>query len=132
MIGLDTNVLVRYLAQDDPAQTALAGRLIESLTPDEPGFVSEVVLVETVWVLESCYGAGAAQIARVVETLLYIESLVIDATEPVWRALRQFQQSGGDFPDALVTALARQAGCSMVYSFNRGATRRSGMTLLRD
>lgn len=131
MIGLDTNVLVRDLAQDDPKQARLATDLIESLTADKPGFVSQVVLVETVWVLESCYAADAGRIAEVVETLAHVESLVVDEADVVWRALRQFKQAGGDLTDALVAALAGRAGCDTVYTFDRGAAKRFDMTLLR-
>ena len=63
MIGLDTNVLVRYIAQDDIAQSAKASALIESLTADEPGYVTQVALVEVVWVLSSLYAADRVQIA---------------------------------------------------------------------
>lgn len=131
MIGLDTNVLVRYLAQDDPGQTPLATRLIESLTADSPGYISHVVLVETVWVLESCYDADATRVAQVVETLLHVEALIVDEADVVWRALREFKRSGGDLADALVATLARRAGCETVYSFDRGAAKRFDMTLLQ-
>lgn len=131
MIGLDTNVLVRYLTQDDPVQCPAATQLLESLTAEEPGFVSHLVLVETVWVLESCYAAEAMRIATVLETLLSVESIVVDEPEVAWRALRQFKPRGGDFADTLISALCRRAGCATVYSFDRGAARRSGMTLLQ-
>lgn len=131
MTGLDTNVLVRYLTQDDPKQAPLATRLIESLSRDTPAFVSHVVLVETVWVLESCYDADTSRLATVVETLLNVESIVVDEAEVIWRALRQFKQAGGDFADGLVSALARRAGCETIYSFDRGAAKRYGMTLLQ-
>ena len=55
MIGLDTNVLVRYIMQDDPKQAALANKLIEGLTAATPGYVSLVAIVELVWVLESAF-----------------------------------------------------------------------------
>ena len=61
MIGLDTNVLVRYIAQDDAAQSPKASTLIESLTVDEPGYVTQVALVEVVWVLSSLYAADRDQ-----------------------------------------------------------------------
>ena len=131
MIGLDTNVLIRYLAQDDVKQAALATRLVESLTPEQPGFVSHVVLVEIVWVLETCYGADAAKIEQVVETLLRIAGIVVDRAEVVWRALRQFKQSRGDFSDALVVGLARDAGSEKVYTFDQIAAKRHGMTQLK-
>ena len=130
MIGLDTNVLVRYLAQDDPKQTAAATRLLGSLSVASPGFVSQVVLAETVCVLQSRYAADASQIGQVVETLLRTEVIRVERADVAWRALRRFRQDQGDFPDALVAELARAAGCKQIYSFDRGAVKRSGMTLL--
>ena len=131
MIGLDSNVLVRYLAQDEPKQSALASRLIESLTADDPGFVSQVVLAETAWVLESCYAADAARVEAVVETLLRTESIRVQQPDVVWRALRRFKASYGDFADTLIAEIAADAGCRVVYSFDRAAARRTGMKLLQ-
>lgn len=125
-----TNVLVRYLTQDDAAQAALATRLIESLTSDAPGFVSHVVLVEVAWVLESCYALGGAALGEVLETVLRTDALRIERAEVAWRALRRFRQEGCDFSDALVTELALTAGCDAIYSFDNSAAKRSGMTLL--
>ena len=73
MIGLDTNVLVRYIMQDDAKQARQAATLIESLTPQRPGFISVVALVELVWVLESVYALTRAQIVQALQTLLNIE-----------------------------------------------------------
>lgn len=71
MIGLDTNVLVRYIVQDEPAQARSATQLIERvLTPEHPGFVNYVVICELVWVLESAYGFARAQIIPVLRQLL--------------------------------------------------------------
>lgn len=130
MIGLDTNVLVRYIAQDDPRQSPRATRLIESLSGTEPGFISHVVLAETVWVLESCYGTDASKIAEVIETLLRIDGLVVDRADIAWLALREFKQRPGDFPDVLIAAIARGAGCTSVQTFDHGAAKRAGMSLL--
>lgn len=130
MIGVDTNVLVRYLAQDDARQSAAATRLFQSLSAAAPAFVSHIVLAETVWVLQSCYAADAQRIDQIVETLLRTEAVQVERADVVWRALRRFRQAQGDFPDALVTELALAAGCKQVYSFDRGAVKRSGMTSL--
>lgn len=130
MIGVDTNVLVRYLAQDDPRQAAAATRLFESLSAAEPAFVSHVVLVEAVWVLQSRYAADAGQVAQVIETLLRTDVMMIEGADVVWRAVRRFRKDGGGFPDALVAELALAAECGRTVSFDRGAVRRSGMTLL--
>ena len=79
MIGLDTNVLVRYLTQDDPIQSPQATRLIEQkLSEANPGFVSVVAIVETVWVLERAYGFAALEIATAIENALQADALVIE------------------------------------------------------
>ena len=71
MIGLDTNVLVRYLAQDDPIQSLKATEIFEQrLTAEDPGFVSVVAMVETVWVLDRAYGLAKHEISAAIERLL--------------------------------------------------------------
>ncbi len=70
MIGLDTNVLVRYIAQDDAKQSPIATKLITSLTTENPGFISQVSLVELVWVMQSCYKASKPEVVAILETLL--------------------------------------------------------------
>ena len=131
MIGVDTNVLVRYLVQDEPQQAARATRLLGSLSAEEPAFVSVVVLAETVWVLESCYAADASLIEKVVETLLRTDAVHVASADVVWRTLRRFKADHGDFADTLIAELAKADGCGTVYTFDRGAAKRAGMTLLR-
>jgi len=93
MIGLDTNVLVRYLTQDDPKQAARATRVVEEeLSENVPGFIGLMVLVETVWVLQRLYGASA-------------------------------EESSCGFADAIPAAAALIAGCSKTLTFDRGAVR---------
>lgn len=130
MIGLDTNILVRYLAQDHASQTRQATRLIESLTPAQPGYIPLLVVIETVWVLESCYDTGRSEIAQIVETMLSIDSLVVEQSDNAWRALRRFKREGGDFADALIAAQAVSASCDSVYTFDKDAAKRTGMMLL--
>ena len=103
MIGLDTNVLVRYLVEDDSEQAAKAAKLIEKrCTEDDPGFVNRIVLCELVWVLESAYGYARATIAATIEGLLRTAELEIDAVEVAWSALTAYRTGGADFSDALV------------------------------
>src|ERR1700742_3589728 len=102
MIGLDTNVLVRYIAQDDAVQSSKATALVESLTVDDPGYAAQVALMEVVWVLGSLYAADRADIAKVVEALLRTRELVIESAETVWKALRLFASSKADFADCLI------------------------------
>jgi predicted nucleic-acid-binding protein len=128
--GIDTNVLVRYIAQDDPAQSRKATTLVErDCTESSPGFVGLVVLVEVVWVAESCYGATRADIAQLVRRLLGTRQLVVQEAEPVWQALHAFEQGKADFADCLIERSATAAGCKRTVTFDRNAAK-TGMSLL--
>jgi predicted nucleic-acid-binding protein len=130
MIGLDTNVLVRYLTQDDPAQAAHATRVVEKeLSENTPGFIGQVVLVETVWVLQRLYGASAQEIRECVSDLLSSRNIVVENREVVARALTVGEENACSLTDALITAAALIAGCSKTLTFDRGAVR-AGMTLI--
>lgn len=130
MIGLDTNVLVRYVMQDDPKQSQKASKLIESLTPEAPGFVPLVSLVEIVWVLSSCYDLTRDQIAQALEALLRAKEIVLDRAEQVSQALRTFGASSADFADCLIERTAAAAGCEKTMTFDAGAAKAAGMTLI--
>jgi len=130
VIGIDTNVLVRYIAQDDPAQSKRANRLIEDeCSAAIPGFISLVVLVELAWVSESCYDASRGEVAEMVRRILSIRQLVVQDAEVAWKAVRVFESSKADFADCLVERMAAAAGCSAVMTFDKAAAR-AGMTLL--
>ncbi len=127
MIGLDTNVLVRYFVADDPAQSARAARFIESrCTMDDPGFVDRVALCELVWVLSSGYGYGRAEIARVLDALLASRDIVLEDHEAVRGAARAFERGAADFADALIGLVNRARGCAATATFDRKAARLAG------
>ena len=134
MIGLDTNVLVRYLTQDDPDQALLATQLIETrLSDKEPGFISLVVLVELYWVLERLYGARPAEIVDTIADMLDVTQLQFQERETVQSALEDWRlrkTSKAQLPDVLIAQLARKFGCTQVVSFDKAAVRSAGMTLL--
>lgn len=130
MIGLDTNVLVRYIMQDDPRQAAKATKLMEGLTADAPGFIALVSVVELVWVLSSCYGLGRAQISQVLDVLLRSKQLVVDQAEHVVRALRAYGNGSADFADCLIERTAAAAGCGQTMTFDVAASKTAGMTLM--
>ena len=124
MIGLDTNVLIRYLTQDDPVQSAKATEILERrLTPKNPGFVSIVVMVETVWVLDRAYGLTAQEIATAVERLLQVEVLAIEYEQEVFAATVAMKQGRGSFADALIAELGVRAGCTRTLTFDQKALR---------
>ncbi len=131
MIGLDTNVLVRYIVQDDAVQSALATRLIEQqCSPDRPGFIGLVALIELVWVSESCYAAAKIDIVKILRLLLSTKQLLIQDAEIVWQALRLFESSDTDFVDCLTERISAASGCEKTVTFDKKAAR-AGMVLLK-
>lgn len=132
MIGLDTNVIVRYLAQDDERQAAAARRLIEgSLSAESRGFISIVSLAEIVWVMTANYRASRTAVADIVEGLLTAPQLALERADVIWRALRAYRESKADFSDALIAELGREAGCSKTVTFDRNAAAHPGFEALR-
>ena len=131
MIGLDTNVLVRYIMQDDARQSPKATKLMESLGVEEPGFVSLVSVVELGWVLSSSYDLNRAQVAQALELLLRTKTVVIDRADEVIKALRVFKASSADFADCLIERTAASAGCGRTMTFDVGAAKTAGMTLIQ-
>jgi len=133
VIGIDTNVLVRYLAQDDAVQSPAAARLIDGFTRDAPGFISQVTLVETVWVLTRAYNAynmTRAAIADTVETLLRASELVVHDAEISYLALATYRATKADFSDALIAHGGLLAGCRETLTFDKAAAHAPGMKLL--
>ena len=130
MIGLDTNVLARYVMQDDSEQSQKASRLIESLTSEAPGFVPLVALIELVWVLISCYDLTREQVAQALDALLRAKEIVLERAEQVAQALRTFGAGSADFTDCLIERTAAAAGCGKTMTFDTGAAKFAGMTLI--
>ena len=134
MIGLDTNVLVRYLAQDDVRQGKRAIEVIEGeLSSSKPGFISLVVLAEVCWVLKRRYSATRREIADVLDDLLAMAVFVIERRDVVQLALQRFRLDGrakSSFVDFLIAEVARDAGCTEIFTFDKGASRGAGSRLL--
>ena len=131
MIGLDTNVLVRYIMQDDPKQSPKASALIESLDSENPGFITVVSVVELYWVLTSSYGLTGQQVKQALEVLLRTKQIIVDRADQVLRALRVFDGGKADFADCLIERTAVSAGCEQTMTFDVGAAKHAGMTLIR-
>lgn len=127
MIGLDTNVLVRYIAQDDTRQSAQASRLIEAMSADDPAFVSMIAIAELVWVLDEVYAMDRDELAEVVQTLLETDSIVVQSAPLIWQALRDFKASGAGFADHLIERVSAAAGCVDTFTFDKKAARTAGM-----
>jgi len=131
MLGIDTNVLVRYFAQDDPLQSPVANGFIEnSLSPNHPGHVSLVTLAEFNWVMHSVYRNPVVDISQALLLLLDDKRFVVQEASAAWAALDAYRSEGVDFADALIAALDRAAGCTTNVTFDRNAARSAGVILL--
>lgn len=130
MIGLDTNILVRFLVRDDEEQHNRVVRLLrEGSERGETFFVGEVVLAEVVWVLASRYRCTRTEVSSVVRKLAEAEDLVFESTERLVRALRSFDRGKGGFADYLIAERARDAGCSAVATFDRALHAEAGFVV---
>jgi len=131
MIGLDTNVLVRFLTHDDPVQTPAAIKLMSSLSSAFPGFVSLVAITELSWVLKSLYNFEKSEVELVLENLLRSDALIVEKSEIVWQALRKFKTSNAGFSDCLVERSGDAAECLYTLTFDKRAVA-IGMRLLEN
>lgn len=129
MIGLDTNVLARYVLEDDPRQSPVAAALVESLTKHRPGFITHVALVELHWLLHRVYRVPRDQCLKVLHRLVEMRELEFEDGESVVRALA-LAEDGADFADALIAASGELFGVREFVTFDRDAAKRLGWTAL--
>ena len=132
MIALDTNVLVRYLVDDDARQAEAARALLAELASEQPGFVCREVAVELAWVLDRAYGFSRDRIATIFEDLVATEELHIEAADDVIRAADGYRRGGAGFSDQMISAAARRSGADTLYTFDRQAARLRGAVLLGE
>ncbi len=131
MIGLDTNILIWYLTQDDPVLSPKATSLItRQLSFANPGFVTIVTMVEIAWVLASVYSLSIAEIADEIERILTADALVVEREQQVFVAMMLFKKGTAEFEDALIGLLSARAGCSHTLTFDKKASRLPGFELL--
>jgi predicted nucleic-acid-binding protein len=127
VIALDTNVLVRFLVEDDPVQGRRAKAMIrKAIDSGDPCFVSEVVVCELVWVLETSYKVDRGEIGRILGQLLRAQHLTFPAAERLTRALGAYESGRGDFAGYLIRESATEAGCDSVATFDRALLREPG------
>ncbi|HEY1902970.1 MAG TPA: type II toxin-antitoxin system VapC family toxin [Terracidiphilus sp.] len=130
MIGLDTNVLVRFFAQDDPLQSPRADEIMSSLTTESPGWVGLTTVLELVWVLGNKGRFDRKAITRILDQLLSREEIEIEQDSIVQNAVQLFRRGNADFADCLIASSARAAGCSRTFTFDRIAAQDAGMHLI--
>ena len=132
MIALDTNVLVRYLVDDDARQAEAARAALAELTSEQPGLVCREVAVELAWVLDRAYGFSRNRIATVFEELVATEELHFEAADDVIRAADGYRRGGAGLSDQMISAAARRSGADTLYTFDRQAARLRGAVLLGE
>jgi predicted nucleic-acid-binding protein len=129
VIALDTNILLRYLADADAAEHPVAARLLEDdLTRDVPGFVSIVVLAETLWVLASGYRVSSDAQRDIVRGLLDLPQLVLEGSDEIEAALAMPHR---DLVDCILHQLGKAAGCTHTVTFDKRFARLDGVELVR-
>jgi predicted nucleic-acid-binding protein len=129
VIALDTNVLVRFLVEDDPAQNQRAKALLQkAIDAAETCFVSDVVVCEIVWVLGTSYKVGRKEIGHILGQLLRAQHLAFPSVERLGRALSAYESGRGDFADYLIREWAGEADCTIVATFDGKLLREPGFT----
>jgi len=131
VIGLDTNILLRYFVKDDPIQTPLAVRTMYSLSPHEPGWISLLVLAELAWTLRRVFKLNRMAIAEVIAKLLNSQDIVIEQEEIVRQGLHLYSTTKADFADCIIAVSARAMGCTTVATLDEVAARDLGMQLIK-
>ena len=120
MIALDTNVLVRFLVEDDEQQTTQAKQLIANIIITNGSiFLSDIVVAETIWVLGRSYRFGRKEIASVLNRLLIARHVVFSSSDEITKALDAFENGKADFADYLIREQARKTGCKQIATFDR-------------
>lgn len=131
MIGLDTNVLVRVLVDDGSPDVAKARNFVAARAAGGHDFcVDAVVLAETVWVLETVFGYGRADIAAAIDALLNNAAYAVDGREAVAAALVGFRATRADFSDCLIAARNAAAGCERTATLDKAMRRLPGVSLI--
>jgi predicted nucleic-acid-binding protein len=131
MIGIDTNVLIRYLAEDDPLQTRLAVELIEeTISSEEPAFISLIVLIEVIRVFKVCYKRNKTDLCKLVRGILETKQFKVEQADLAYNALKLYESGNGDFSDALISSICKENQCMEIFTFDKKA-KTVGMTLLQ-
>lgn len=127
MLGIDTNVLVRFLLRDDEAQFQKANKLIQrEVTAGRGVLVTQLVLLETEWVLRSRYGFSKIQLLEVIASLLDTRDIQLEDEQSVEEAIYQWKEANADFADCLIAARHRRLGCSATATFDARAVKLPG------
>ena len=130
MIGLDTNILLRFFLDDDPTQSPKARLIIGSLNAGKPGWIGVATILEIVWVMKRKKPSGREEISNIIEQLIADDAIVVEHPALVAAAVQRFRSTKAEFADCLIAASARVAGCERMLTFDEIAARDAGMELI--
>lgn len=130
-IGIDTNILVRYIVQDDPFQSKAASDLIEKeLSEDSLGFINIIVFCELVWVLSKAYKFKKNDIINVIKQVLMTDCFEVELSQLIWNALNEYEKLPADFSDCLIAELNKFQDIEVTLTFDKKASKHSRFKLL--
>ena len=130
MIALDTNVLVRFLTQDDDVQFQVAADLIEGCTRDVPGYVCREVMIELVWVLERAYKYSREEIADALLRIVTASQLSVENAQDIASIVNLYRDEGYDFADLMIRQAAQRTESRILKTFDQKLARLDGVELL--
>ena len=131
MTAIDTNILIRFLVRDDARQAdRVYRRLKQAEASHERLLIPLLVVLETIWVLESAYTRPRADIVAALEDVRRMPVFALEADAVVERALAAARDSTGDLADLLIVCAAQAGGCAEVLTFDQRAARLPGFRLL--
>jgi predicted nucleic-acid-binding protein len=130
MIAIDTNVLVRFLTQDDDAQFQVAAGLIEGCTRDVPGYVCREVMIELVWVLERAYKYSREEIAEALLSIVTASQLSVENAQDIASVVNLYRKEGYDFADLMIRQAAQRTENRVLKTFDQKLARLDGVELL--
>ena len=131
MIALDTNVLVRFLTQDDDAQFQVAAGLIEGCTRDVPGYVCREVMIELVWVLERAYKYSREEISEALLSIVTASQLSVENAQDIASVVNLYRKEGYDFADLMIRQAGQRTESCILKTFDQKLARLDGVELLR-
>ncbi|MBF0198871.1 MAG: type II toxin-antitoxin system VapC family toxin [Planctomycetes bacterium] len=131
MRGIDTNVLVRYIVQDDPSQAEAASAFVEELSEHSTAIIDLTVLIELVWVLSKAYGYSKKNIEQVIEQVLITDCFIVEFSEIAWSALKEYKDGNADFSDYCIGISNLKNGASHTVTFDQKAAKNELFTLLK-
>ncbi len=132
MFALDTNILVRYIVQDDTEQSAIANNIIDGLNSDNSAFIACVVLCELNWVLKSGYKISKEQAIDILEKIITIPVFNIEHFDCCLKALKSYKNGQADFSDYLILEIAKLNGYKRVLTFDKNALKSDGFQDIKN